>query len=375
MVKLLHTADVHLGARFRVLGEEKGRAQRTQLQMTFERIGELALSERVDALVVAGDLFDSNSPSQRSIDVVASVFAKLAQAGVRVLVIPGTHDFYGPASVWRDFTVPGSDGLLSVFGDETEPVIVPELDVTFYGLVFPSKKAPAGALQRLRRTTDTRYHVGIVHGALAIPDIVEDESLLFTREEAASTGMDYLALGHWHSYKEERFGDVVGCYSGSPELVSVDQKGAGRVALVTIDADGVRVEAQVVGTRRFESLEIAMDAITSASQIADRIRARADQNLALDVTLTGLCAFDFELDTKALVDEVSEGFFHVRVRDKSHPRLDDVSLCELPETTVSGKFARIMTARIEAAPDSERPIYEEALRLGVAKLEGKQVSL
>lgn len=387
-MKLLHTADVHLGARFAVLGEEKGRAQRLQLQRTFESIGELAVSERVDAMIVAGDLFDTNAPSASSIDVARRVLAQVAGEGIRVFVIPGTHDCYDFSSVWRTIDVATLPGV-TVFTDETGPVTVGELDLTVYGLVHAAKKAPAGALRSMKRTTDNGVHVGIVHGSLAIPDILEDDSLLFTADEAAATAMDYLALGHWHSFRQERFGDVVACYPGSPEFVSVDQKGAGQVALVTIDREGkVSVEGRQVGVRRFDELEVALDTLSSPAQVAEAIRAKADPDLVLEVTLTGLCAFDFDIDAEELAVELESDFFHLRLRDRSHPRLDDVAIAELPEGSVVGKFARIMRERIESAERDtrtgdettvdenvrdEKAVYEEALRLGVALLEGKQV--
>jgi len=370
-LKILHTADVHLGARFSVLGPEKGNAQRLQLQRTFERIGELAVAERVDLFVVAGDLFDSNTPSASSVDVVRRVFGRLVEADIRVFAIPGTHDCFDSSSVWRTIEMPAG---VTVFTDRSEPAMVPELDLAVHGLVFASKKAPAGALLSLARCEGAALHVGIAHGSVAIPGILEDDSVLFTAEEVAGTGMDYLALGHWHSFKQERFGDVTACYPGSPEFVSIDQKGAGQVALVEIDRDGtLRVEPRTVGVRRFESLEISVDALGSSSQVVDAIRARADADLVLDVTLAGLCPFDFECDIDEIAAQTQDGFFHLRLRDKTHPRLDDVAMAELAETSVAGRFARVMRAHIEDAAADDKGVFEDGLRLGVALLEGRQV--
>lgn len=376
-MRILHTADLHLGARFKMLGKLKGDAQRAQLVKTFERIAELAVDEKADVFIVAGDLFDSNTPSARSVDAVRAIFAKLSGAGVRVFVIPGTHDCYEKASVWRSIDLADGQRRVRVFTDETEPVVIDELGLTVHGLVFASKKAPADALRRLRRTTNTPVHVGIVHGSLELPGIVDEtgnEDLVFTQEDASATGMNYLALGHWHSFREERFGDVIACYPGAPELVSVDQRGAGGVALVEIDDGGkVRVEPKSVGARRFESLEIPIDTVTSAGEIMDRIRANADPNLVLEVALTGLCSFDLEIDEEDVTAELADAFFHLRVRDRSHPRLDDVRIGELPAATVAGRFAHLMAERAEKAAEAERLVYEEALRLGVALLEGRRV--
>lgn len=356
-----------------MLGPEKGSLQRLQLIATLEEIGRLAVAERVDAVVIAGDLFDSNSPSSRSVDAVKRVVGGLTAERIRLFVVPGTHDSYEASSIWRalDF----DSDLVTVFTDETGSVVVPDLDLTVYGLVFPHKKAPAGALKKLRRSGHTALHVGIVHGALRIPDIVEDESLIFTEEEAAATGMSYLALGHWHSFIQRRFGNVVACYPGAPEFVSSRQKEAGRVVLVTIDASGaVDVEPRTVGARRFEQLSIPMDTTPSEEAVRSMIAAKADRDLVLEVTLDGLASLEMEIDPERLVAELAPDFFHLRIEDKSRPPLDDVVLEQYPEATVTGTFARIMKSRSdEAADPAARAVCEEALRLGVALLEGKDV--
>ena len=80
----------------------------------------------------------------------------------------------------------------------------------------------------------------MVHGALAIPGGRTRDEVVFTEEEIAGTGLDYLALGHWHSAIEGRAGNVTYAYSGAPEPVAVDQDGAGQVLLVTLDERGGR---------------------------------------------------------------------------------------------------------------------------------------
>ena len=75
----------------------------------------------------------------------------------------------------------------------------------------------------------------MVHGALAIPDRTDRDEVVITKEEIAETGLDYLALGHWHSSQKGKAGATTYAYSGAPEPVAVDQDGAGNVLLVTID--------------------------------------------------------------------------------------------------------------------------------------------
>ena len=95
MLRLIHTADVHLGARHDDLGEQAA-AQRERQFAAFKAAIDLALSEKVDLFLIAGDLFDSNVQPRRSVERVAAELKRLADAKIRTVIIPGTHDVLRP---------------------------------------------------------------------------------------------------------------------------------------------------------------------------------------------------------------------------------------------------------------------------------------
>jgi predicted MPP superfamily phosphohydrolase len=97
MLRLLHTADVHLGARHTDLGEQAA-AQRERQFAAFKATIDLALAEKVDIVLIAGDLFDSNSQPKRSVDRVVAELKRLAESKIRTVIIPGTHDVYAPTT-------------------------------------------------------------------------------------------------------------------------------------------------------------------------------------------------------------------------------------------------------------------------------------
>src|SRR5215211_589193 len=93
MPRLLHMADVHLGARHDDLGPAAS-AQRERQFEAFKRAIDLALAEKVDLVLVCGDLFDSNTQPKRSVERAAAEFSRLAERHIPVVLIPGTHDCY-----------------------------------------------------------------------------------------------------------------------------------------------------------------------------------------------------------------------------------------------------------------------------------------
>ena len=369
MIRLLHTADVHLGRQFPSLRNKAGE-YRNQLLRTFEKVVDLAVTEDVSLLLIAGDLFDTNRVHGLTIGKVLTAFRKLETSGIRVCIIPGTHDAYSEDSLYRSLRFPQN---VTVFTPEQSQQTYEDLDLTVYGMVPESKSWGKSPLQGLSLTQKSEFHIGMVHCSIKHSGIIETDGMILDREEITSSGLDYLALGHWHSFQEFSQGNTKACYSGSPEPMDMDQKGAGNVVLVTLKERG-RVEIQPirVGTRKCESITIDVTPLESIDSIAKTIESKADPNLILEVTLTGLSAMDYDLSCHEIENMLAGEFFHLRVVDRSHPKLEEVKSQNYPEKTVVGRFLRIMDERIGAASTQEdKSLYEEALKLGFTLLQGR----
>src|SRR3954453_11828542 len=123
MLKLIHTADVHLGARHDDLGEQAA-IQRERQFAAFRATVDLAIAERVDVLLIAGDLFDSNTQPRRSVERVAAELRRLAAAKIRTVIIPGTHDVYDRSSLYRVHDLAALAG--SSANDDLVTVLTPD---------------------------------------------------------------------------------------------------------------------------------------------------------------------------------------------------------------------------------------------------------
>jgi exonuclease SbcD len=388
MLRLLHTADVHLGARHADLGEQAA-AQRERQFAAFRATIDLALEERVDALLVAGDLFDSNTQPRRSVERAAAELRRLADAAIRTIVIPGTHDVYDGASVYRAYDLAALAGLpadtdrLIVLTPDRPDVVIAPLDLAVHGRVFATKRAPRSPLTDLDVAGDDRatWHVGMVHGSLLIPGKTEHDEVVFTSEEVAATHLDYLALGHWHSTQRGQAGATLWAYSGAPEPVAVDQDRAGNVLLVTLaERDGGRhvdVEERRVGRTRFDRLDVDAIEVGSQPALVERVASLADPDLVLDVRLIGVRPDDLDLVPSEIERELAERFFRLRVRDASAAALPEGSLP--PQDTIVGALVRDLSHEIgeaEAAGDDERAReLREALRVARLLLDGREVAL
>ena len=370
MLKILHTADIHLGSKFSGLGD-KGASQREQLTITFKNVVATAVNEKVDIVLIAGDLFDSNQQPQRNIDLVTEQFNLLGSNNIPVCLIPGTHDSLDSSSIYRKVDFEGKCPNLKVFTDENVSwKEYPRLDLTVYGKPNLSNRSSVSPLKGLTRSTSSRFHIGMAHGSLYIPEKIAEDDHVFRLEEVKASGMDYLALGHWHRvYKCP--GESPAWYSGPPEWIP-GQTEKGVVLIVSLSPAGeVEVAPRKIGLRVYKEVEIDMSEIEDLAMLKSRISGGAGQNLIAKVTLKGLRDVEFILNPEELEAELGDRFFHVRVIDKSHPKSAEIT--EGEERLITSRFIRLMKGQIEGLEGEEKEIAENALQYGLALLDGKEV--
>jgi exonuclease SbcD len=388
VLRLVHTADVHLGARHTDLGDQAA-AQRERQFAAFRATVELALAEKVDLFLIAGDLFDSNTQPRRSVERVAAELKRLADARIRTVIIPGTHDVYDRASIYRanDLTaiagLAPTDELITVLTPETPEVDLPVIDAVVYGRVFATKRAPTSPLAGFRGASGGRtWRIGLIHGSLLIAGRTEHDDVVFTAEEIAASGLDYLALGHWHSALEGKAGAVTYAYPGAPEPIALDQDRAGKALLVTLDAaaDGTRsvtIEQRQVGRTTFEKVDVDAGTISRQTALVERLGLLADPDRVLDVRITGVKPDELDIDTDEVERALAARVLKIRVRDVSVPALSGTAIP--PADTILGAFIRDTEIRIAAAEAEGRAAdaaeARDVLRLGRLLLAGHEVTL
>jgi DNA repair exonuclease SbcCD nuclease subunit len=393
MLRIIHTADVHLGARHDDLGEQAA-AQRERQFAAFRATVDLALAERVDLFLIAGDLFDSNVQPRRSVERVAAELRRLAEARVRTVIIPGTHDCYDRASIYRAYDLATmtvgpagaatSDGMITVLDPDRPSVHLPALDATVHARVFATKRAPHSPLRDPLVAGDgpaATWRIGLLHGSISIPGKTEHDEVVVTTDEIARSGLDYLALGHWHSTQQGKAGTVTYAYAGAPEAVALHQAGAGKVLVVDLDQrDGSRsvsITERQVGRTRFEKLDIDAAVVADQPALIGQLAARADPDLVLDARLVGVRRDELDLDPAEVETALAPSFLKVRVRDVSMPALTDGPLPSAD--TIAGAFIRDLEARIaeleRTGATDEAAEQRDALRLGRLLLAGHEVAL
>ncbi len=368
-LRLLHTADVHLGAPFGFLGR-RGREQREQLKATFSRVIDLALTSQVDALLIAGDLFDSAYPAPALVGEVIYQLRRLDSEGIWTFIVPGTHDRLQPGGAYDD-TGFSTLAHLHVFRDrEFTRFCVDRLDLDVYGMATSAEGKDV--LSGFRAAGNASWSVGMLHASFLLPGKVERDEMLVSADSVAGCGLHYLALGHWHSGGVYGQGDTAAFYSGSPEPLEMDGGEDGNVLLVELEEGSpAQVKPIAVGRRHMSRLQLDAAEIGGPAELYAHLRRLADRDLALEVRLMGLWGEEWlTCDWDRLEEELAPLFFHLRLL-VSPSGFSEHGLEAYAEKTVIGRFIRIAREEMARREGEGLRTAEEALRLGLAHLTGR----
>jgi DNA repair exonuclease SbcCD nuclease subunit len=290
--RFVHTADLHLDSPLRSLAlrdpqvaELIGNASRSVLR----RIVDLCLDEQVDALLIAGDLYDGEQTSMKTALFLAGELARLDQAGIRTFVIRGNHDAL--SKITTELVLPQR---VKVFGPKAEIVEIAGVrNVAIHGISFREPKAPESLLPRYRPPVEGAVNIGLMHTSLGgspSHDVYAPCSLA----DLDGSGFRYWALGHIHRRSAD-VGRATVVMPGIPQGRDINEPGAGSVSLVTVQDDGqIAVEERIMAAARFDRLPVDLtgetdwsDAVGRIGRALEEIAADGDLHRVIRIGLTG----------------------------------------------------------------------------------------
>jgi DNA repair exonuclease SbcCD nuclease subunit len=239
ILKLLHTADWQLGLRLNFVGGDAAARLRSQRFDTVRRLGELAREQGVDAVLVAGDVFDDNGVGADTVQQARDALG--AFGDLPVILLPGNHDPGTPDSALSRLAGAGRTAGAPLLGAnvqvalQREPIVLPGLTIypcpltARHDFEDPARWLPSGPAADC-------INVVLAHGGardfgeadVAQPNRIDVEAIL-------ARGYDYVALGDWHGLYEVA---PRAWYSGAPEATRFKEKLPGYALLVEIDAPG-----------------------------------------------------------------------------------------------------------------------------------------
>ncbi len=339
IMRFLHTADLHLDAVMASkLPPEKARERRGELLNAFSNIANTAKELGASAVIIAGDLFDKANVSRRAMKYVLETVRNTAD--VDFLILEGNHD--GDAFAIED--IPSN---LKLFSDKNKEFAYGDVIISAYG---------EGA-----EFDASHVNIAVLHGG---------DGSDFDVSKLAGKGIDYLALGHYHSYSSGKL-DARGvwCYPGCPEGRGFDE--CGEKGFVVLDVDGGVVSHKFVSSAKRKVLEIEVD-MSEGVSFSDQEKIMSDALAAVDrknivrVNVVG----GFEAGREKYYDHIAEKykdeFFYFELRDRS---VLDISPDDyINDISLKGEFIRLVMNSVEDEVERGRIIS-----IGIKALMGDKI--
>ncbi len=295
--RFLHTGDLHLDSPFVGLTTEApGSVSAVLREATLEswkRVVALALQERVDFFLVAGDAFENANHTLRGQLAFRDGLAELARAGVPSFVVTGNHDpesGWGPSVGWPDrvhrFPTTHVEGRSVLRGDDEIARI--------YGIGYPKRDVTANLAAKFRREPSVPFAVGLLHANVG-GDTSAGNYAPCTIGDLRDADMDYWALGHIHRHRVISAARPTAVYCGNPQGRDPGEMEPRGCYVVSVDdAGGIRPEFHPTDVARWQQLDVSIDGLTDDEALIERVaaavdeaRSAADRSIVARVRLVG----------------------------------------------------------------------------------------
>lgn len=354
-MKLIHCADIHLGSRLDSrLSQSAARQRRLEVRDTFRRMVEYARQQQIPGILLCGDVFDSHRPFKDDREFFYSVVKSNPE--VTFFYLRGNHDCRESG---RE-TLPEN---LKTFSHRWQTHILG--DAAISGIELTADNALS--LYASFAPAPGKRNLVMLHGQTASSPAPECICL----SQLRNRGIDYLALGHIHSFATGRLDEnSLWCYSGCPEGRGYDETGEkGFVLLDTEDLQNPRFIP--FSSRVIHRLTVDLTGTADAYEAYRRVLEQplpGSEDL-LHLTLTGELDYDSDSLASDLTRYLEQRFFHLRIHDETLRRFD--ALAHRGDVSLRGEFIRAVLS----GADYSRQEQQEILDLGLKALSGREVGL
>jgi DNA repair exonuclease SbcCD nuclease subunit len=361
-LRLLHTADWQLGKPFHHLPAEVAPLLREARLEAVRTIASLAARHEVAAVLVAGDVFDSNLVPERTI--VQALAAMRGFAGPWLL-LPGNHDAALAESVWSRLERLGRPANVTVAATPAPLVLA---DGRLVVLPAPLTERHTGddltAWMDEAATPSGALRVGLAHGCVLgrLPEAA-DATNPIDPGRAESARLDYLALGDWHGALEIA---PRTWYAGTPEPDRYRANDAGRALLVELPAPGAppAVTPLATGRHAWRQLRCDLTGADDPKAAIDRLLGDAAglERALVQLSLEGVIDLEGRTALDAALERWRGELCHLEVRDGLVAEPSERDLLCLGGAPLIAGVAREL-AELAAGDPAQRDVATLALRL------------
>ena len=355
-MRIIHTSDLHLSSPLNTnLRGEKMKERRGELFSSFDRMVEEGVRLGVRAIIIAGDLFDSDSISIGECQRVLGTIERYPN--ITYFYVVGNHE--RTAFVDRIIDMPKN---LKVFGNEWE--YYTSGDTCIIGRSRPE----AGMFESLE-CDDGKKNIVILHGEPSEKSGSHEIGL----REASEKPIDYLALGHYHSYgvyKLSKRGIAV--YPGTPEGRGFDEVGQKGFVLIDTDTEVISHRFIPFAKRTLHNVEVDITGVKRRIEIEDLILAKLSgipNSDLVRVELVGRIEPSDYINTDSLMHRFVNNYYHFEIKNNTRVWLSPENYRF--DKSLRGEFVRLLS-EVKDLTEEDRGMV--AL-MGIRALGGEELDL
>lgn len=344
-MKIIHTADVHLGAE-PDLGYPWSRQRKDAVWNTWKALIERVREKKAGLLLVSGDLFH-RQPLVRELKEINYLFSTIPDT--TVVLTAGNHDYIRKDSYYPEF--PWNKNVIGLWGRECQRVSVPGKNLCVYGCSYHSREVPENLYADVRPEGREALHILLAHGG-------DEKHSPLNLTGLASAGFDYVALGHIHRPQILVRNKIA--YSGALEPLDRNDTGPHGYMELTWEAGRLTAEFVPFASCSYLDLKLEVNEGTTQAELEERAyRAmeKAGRENIFRLILTGVRDVHTEFSARRLeqVGKVTE------VRDCTRPAYDFDELSRLYAGSLIGEY-------VDCFSGSDNPVKQKALYYGIEAL-------
>ena len=331
-MKFIHCADIHLDSKINELSVEKRKRRREEILSTFEKLCVYAKTQNVTAVIIAGDMFDNEKITSKTL---ARVFGAIKNSSpVDFLYLPGNHESNGFLSYEENFPE-----NLKYFKDEW--TCYQYGDVSVNGIVISELNSKV--VYDTLKLEESITNIVTMHGAVAGYKTT-DEAEMISIPLLKDKNIDYLALGHYHSYSSGDI-DLRGkyAYSGCLDGRGFDELGDKGFVLVEVENGKLSFEFNPFSSRTLHEARFTVDDedfFSLREKVVQTLSSELSSDSLVKVVLTGERSPDIDIDAEALNYKLNDIFFYAKVDDKTSLKVSIEDYKD--DKSVRGEFVRLV---------------------------------
>ncbi len=376
-IKFLQTGDIHLETAFtgQNISLEMARRRRNELKEVFSRIIKTAEEEKVDIILITGDLFDYRFVTKPIIRFMQRKLFKIPH--IKVFITPGDSDPALDDSFYRTFSWPRN---VHIFLKENwEYVDLLPFNLRIHGFGWNQWEIKTSMLRDLKIEPGKRINLVMLHGD-TFGCLGESVSLPISESDLRECKADYVALGHIHqNHRVPSKGKIIANYAGSPEPLDFSEPGEHGVLIGTLSKKGVNLKFVPIAKRKYCHSKLRITSEMGIEDICKCIRKSVKKEDRLNhfyrFKITGEKDETVDLNTEAVQELLQDDFLYLELQDYTTPDYDLEAVIRENLHTAPGIFTLKMKDEIDREKGKEREIITNALYYGLDTLLGKKVAL